>query len=93
MPESEELERKLVSVTLSGFQSYWRPETVEFDSGLTLLAGKNDVGKSALLRALSVFAGAPIEGGRQDFQITLRSSQRFRWCANRGRPPRLPDNA
>ncbi len=71
MPESEELEGKLVSVTLSGFQSYWRPETVEFDSGLTLLAGKNDVGKSALLRALSVFAGAPIEGGRQDFQITL----------------------
>jgi predicted ATPase len=47
-------------------------QTVEFDPVLTLIAGRNDVGKSALLRAMRVIAehGAPRGPG----QISQRPS-------------------
>jgi ABC-type transport system involved in cytochrome c biogenesis ATPase subunit len=63
--------KRLASITVTGFQSYWHPETVEFDPELTLIAGRNDVGKSALLRALRVLA-VESEGVRADFEITYR---------------------
>lgn len=43
---------RLTSVTVGGFQSYREPQTVLLDRHLTMLAGRNNVGKSAFLRAL-----------------------------------------
>ena len=63
----------LVSISLDGFQSYRHLETVAFDPVMTLVAGRNDVGKSALLRAMRVFAEPSVtEGARAEFQITYR---------------------
>ncbi|MEA2581101.1 MAG: hypothetical protein QOE83_1993 [Actinomycetota bacterium] len=61
----------LESVTLGGFQSYWDPQTVMFDSRVTLIAGKNDVGKSALLRGMRVVAD-PVQGAREDFRVVFQ---------------------
>ncbi len=52
-----------------GSWSYAEEQTVEIDQHLTLLAGRNNVGKSALLRALQI----PVErqeGVGTDFGIT-----------------------
>jgi predicted ATPase len=59
----------LISFTVGGFQSYREPQTVTIDPDLTLVAGRNNVGKSALLRALRVFV-EPQEGWREDFDVS-----------------------
>jgi predicted ATPase len=62
---------RLTHVRVNGFQSYWAPTTVALEPDLTLLAGRNNVGKSALLRALSL----PVvmqPGTRDDFELELR---------------------
>ncbi len=41
---------------------------------MTLIAGRNDVGKSALLRGLRVLAETSSEGARREFEITFRWS-------------------
>ena len=45
---------KIRSLTIENLRSYKEPLTVTFDD-LTVLIGKNDVGKSTLLEALDVF--------------------------------------
>ena len=45
---------KLVRVTIENFRGYKEPTSIEFDD-LTVLIGKNDVGKSTVLEALDVF--------------------------------------
>lgn len=45
---------KIVSLTLENFRSYKNPTTITFND-LTLLIGKNDVGKSTILEALDIF--------------------------------------
>src|ERR1700733_1407406 len=67
MPDT--MAMRLQRIALQGFQSYGEEQTVEIDQHLTLLAGRNNVGKSALLRALQI----PVErqeGVAADFSIT-----------------------
>ena len=45
---------KLVRMTIENFRGYKEPTSIEFDD-LTVLIGKNDVGKSTVLEALDVF--------------------------------------
>lgn len=61
---------KLAAVALTGYQSYRKPVKVAFEDDLTVVAGRNDVGKSALLRAMRVFSDQ-LEGVRPDFEITF----------------------
>jgi exonuclease SbcC len=46
------MKRYIKKVTLKNFQSY-SDHTVEFTSGLNVLEGTSDSGKSAILRAIS----------------------------------------
>jgi energy-coupling factor transporter ATP-binding protein EcfA2 len=66
---------RLSAVTIQGFQSYRNPCTVELDPHLTLLAGQNNVGKSAFLRAMQVFVGRQ-EGATNEFRL------RFQWITS-----------
>jgi predicted ATP-dependent endonuclease of OLD family len=45
---------KIISLTISNFRSYKAPITIKFDD-LTVLVGKNDIGKSTILEALDIF--------------------------------------
>lgn len=47
---------KLRQVTLTNFRCYQQPTTINLDD-MTVLVGRNDAGKSALLDALNVFFG------------------------------------
>jgi predicted ATPase len=64
---------RLESFCVGGFQSYQAVQELQLDPHLTLLAGRNNVGKSALLRALQVPV-APQAGGRQDLTLAYRWS-------------------
>ena len=61
----------LAELTVQDFQSYRETESLSFDRGFTLLAGRNDVGKSATLRALRILVENS-EGAGDDFEITFR---------------------
>lgn len=45
---------KIVSLTIENFRSYRSPVTISFND-LTVLIGKNDIGKSSILEALDIF--------------------------------------
>jgi predicted ATP-dependent endonuclease of OLD family len=45
---------KIVSLTIENFRNYRNPVTVSFND-LTVLIGKNDIGKSTILEALDIF--------------------------------------
>jgi predicted ATPase len=60
---------RLQQVVLQGFQSYDAEQTVSIDEHVTLLAGRNNVGKSALLRALQIPAACQ-EGVAGDLCLT-----------------------
>lgn len=60
----------LIEVTIGGFQSFREPVTVDLDPHVTLIAGPNDVGKSALLRALRLATEA--QPGFGETPIVLR---------------------
>ncbi|HAH35816.1 MAG TPA: hypothetical protein DCL81_04555, partial [Algoriphagus sp.] len=45
---------KIVSLTIENFRSYRNPTTITFND-LTVLIGKNDIGKSSILEALDIF--------------------------------------
>ena len=62
---------RLLSVGVQGFQSYREEQVVALDERVTFLAGRNNVGKSAFLRAMRVFVEAQ-EGATDDFKITFR---------------------
>lgn len=84
---------RLESITLKGFQSYRDEVTVPFDPRLTLLAGRNNVGKSALLRALRL----PLDrssGCHDDFALTYRwriPAELFTQTVEVGLQPDVPD--
>lgn len=59
---------RLSRVSVGGFQSYRAQQTVELDDHLTLVAGRNNVGKSALLRALTSVE-ATAAGIHDDFSV------------------------
>ncbi|HYV16864.1 MAG TPA: AAA family ATPase [Conexibacter sp.] len=63
---------RLQEIRLANFQSYREEQRVRVDSQLTLLAGRNNVGKSALLRALQVGLPTPThqEGASEGFRLT-----------------------
>ncbi len=61
---------RLQRVELRGFQSYRETQVLDLDSHLTFLAGLNDVGKSALLRALRMMVDQQ-QGFEDDFAITF----------------------
>ncbi|NCP53137.1 MAG: ATP-binding protein [Flavobacteriales bacterium] len=45
---------KIVSLTIENFRSYRNPITITFND-LTVLIGKNDIGKSTIMEALDIF--------------------------------------
>jgi len=47
---------KIISLTIENFRGYTSPVTIYFDN-LTVLIGKNDIGKSSILEALDIFFG------------------------------------
>jgi hypothetical protein len=57
-------------VALAGFQSYGVRQSVPLDEHLTLLAGRNNVGKSALLRGIWA-VGEEQFGAAVDFRLEL----------------------
>ena len=59
----------LRAVALAGFQSYRAEQLIAIEPSLTLVAGRNNVGKSALLRALQSWV-EPQEGAAADFRLT-----------------------
>jgi hypothetical protein len=59
---------RLQRVAVRGFQSYVEEQSVDIDEHVTLLAGRNNVGKSALLRALQIPV-ARQEGATSQFRI------------------------
>jgi len=60
---------RLQSISVGGFQSYRDTQVVELDDHLTVVAGRNNVGKSALLRAMRAVAQPPEEVHR-DFALS-----------------------
>lgn len=62
---------RLASFSVQGFQSYQTTQSVRIQSDLTILAGRNNVGKSALLRALRLPV-AQEEGARTDLLLQYR---------------------
>jgi hypothetical protein len=59
---------RLSKISLAGFRSFRNPEEIKFDPHLTILAGRNNVGKTASLLGLRL----PMEvrpGVREDFQL------------------------
>lgn len=72
---------KLVSFSLENFRCFVQPFTVNVDS-FTALVGRNDVGKSALLEALSIFfdqskldtLDASVNGNPSNVRITCEFS-------------------
>ena len=66
---------KLLSYGLAGFESYGAEQRVTIHPEITFLAGRNNVGKSAMLRALYAFATQQGQVGiRQAFRATYRWS-------------------
>lgn len=59
---------KLVEFSVTDFQSFGPRQTLRLDDHITFLAGRNDVGKSALLRALAGPVEAP-EGIGEKFAV------------------------
>jgi len=59
----------LVEISLRGFQSYRAEQRVPIAPNLTLIAGRNNVGKSALMRALLIWLEQQ-EGLASDFRLS-----------------------
>lgn len=60
---------RLREIAIRGFQSYRVERCVEVEPDITVVAGRNNVGKSALFRALLVWQ-EPQEGVASDFRLT-----------------------
>ena len=71
MPDT--MAMRLQQVTLQGFQSYAEEQAIDIDEHVTLLAGRNNVGKSALLRALQIPVSRQ-EGATPRFRLTYEWS-------------------
>lgn len=66
---------RLLSYAVAGFESYGSEQRVTIHPEITFLAGRNNVGKSAMLRALHAFAKQdPDVRGREGFRVTYRWS-------------------
>src|SRR2546426_2309492 len=69
---------RLLRTDIQGFQSYRQQRSIRFDRHLTILAGRNNVGKTALLRALRLFLeGKPgiAPNFRMDCELELEASE------------------
>lgn len=62
-------EMRLTSVHISEFESYRPGQLVDIDRSITILGGRNNVGKSGFLRALHQVAG-PTEDVTENFKIS-----------------------
>ena len=62
---------RLVEASLAGFQSYGDSQRLVLEPDVTLLAGRNNVGKSAFLRALQIFREQQ-EGVHPEFELLMR---------------------
>jgi hypothetical protein len=66
---------RLLSYAVAGFESYESEQRVTIHPEITFLAGRNNVGKSAMLRALHAFAKQdPDVRARAGFRVTYRWS-------------------
>src|SRR5919201_4351279 len=62
---------RLNRLTLRGFQSYETEQVINFDPNITLLAGRNNVGKTALLRSIRhLVEGQPGAGAQRRFAFS-----------------------
>ena len=73
---------KLLEIVLSNFRGYKNTTRISFDSSITALVGKNDMGKSTILDALDLFfndgkgivkndpSDINIDSEKQEFEIT-----------------------
>jgi AAA domain, putative AbiEii toxin, Type IV TA system/AAA ATPase domain len=72
----------LLEATVRNFQSVVEPQTIRFEPNITFFVGRNDVGKSAFLRAMLVFVEQQAPG-RSGFSFRLqrifRSEDLLRW--------------
>src|SRR5258708_27375681 len=59
---------RLANIRVRGFQSYLVEQAVKLNSDLTVLAGQNNVGKTALLRSIRQIAD-PKPGAGPDFMV------------------------
>src|ERR1700688_2772156 len=59
---------RLANLRVRGFQSYVTEQNVKLDHELTVLAGQNNVGKTALLRSIRQIAD-PKPGAAADFMV------------------------
>jgi hypothetical protein len=69
---------RLLRTDIQGFQSYRQQRSIRFDRHLTILAGRNNVGKTALLRALRLLLeGKPgiAPNFRMDCELELEASE------------------
>ena len=62
---------RLLEIALAGFQSYRDEQRVRLEPDVTFLVGRNNVGKSALLRALLLWRESQ-EGIAEGFRLTYR---------------------
>jgi hypothetical protein len=62
---------RLSEISIQGFQSYRDQQVIRVEPHVTLLAGRNNVGKSALLRALQ-FSRARQDGTHEDFALKYK---------------------
>ena len=61
----------LIEATVRSFQSVVEPQTIRFEPNVTFFVGRNDVGKSAFLRAMRVFVEQQYPG-RTGFTLTIK---------------------
>ncbi len=62
---------RLLAVTVTGFRSIREPQHLVVEPDLTVLAGRNNVGKTALLHALTL-PTTERPGWNDNFQLTMR---------------------
>jgi AAA ATPase domain len=71
---------RLTRFSITGFRSYQTSQVLDIDSNITILAGRNNVGKTAILRALRL----PVEtvpGVLNGFQAKyVWTASREDWC-------------
>lgn len=60
---------RLVSITVQRFQNFVDPQTVDIENDVTVLVGKNESGKTTLLKALHRLK--PANGTDTQFALTI----------------------
>lgn len=74
---------KIKSLILNNFRSYYGKFKIDFESDITLLLGKNDVGKSSILEALDIFFSNGknnLKVDETDTNVNITDAKKFDIC-------------